>query len=121
MLTVHCFVPRTLSLWNPLTLHVAAAVRRVAGRKLGLLSAVQVMTEFDHVIVDVVENRFRARAQFKGHLDSYRFLDNVWTFIVSDATFRLSPTGSQMASRTPELHVHKLKMICLDNKVLKDS
>ena len=59
--------------------------------------------QYDKVVLDALEHKVTAKGILKGHLDIYRFCDSVWTFILSDATFRLSPT--QSSSRRDEQEV----------------
>ncbi|KAI4813440.1 hypothetical protein E4T44_10771 [Aureobasidium sp. EXF-8845] len=47
------------------------------------------MTNFDQVIAQVLGEKVKARMSFKGHLDTYRFCDDVWTFILKDIKFKL--------------------------------
>lgn len=48
----------------------------------------------------------------QGNLDTYRFCDNVWTFILDDVTF--STTGPGGFKETA--HVDKLKIVACDGK-----
>jgi hypothetical protein len=46
---------------------------------------------------------------FQGHLHTYRFCDNVWTFILTDAQFKNEETTEQ---------VGKVKIVACDSKLL---
>jgi len=46
----------------------------------------------------------------QGHLHTYRFCDNVWTFILTDATFK-----SEEISET----LGKVKIVACDSKLLQ--
>jgi len=46
---------------------------------------------------------------FQGHLHTYRFCDNVWTFILTDASFKNEETTEQ---------VGKVKIVACDSKLL---
>ncbi|KAF9901695.1 Transcription initiation factor IIA small chain (TFIIA 13.5 kDa subunit) [Lobosporangium transversale] len=50
--------------------------------------AMRVLAQFDMSIADALSTRVRTRATFKAHLDNYRSLDDVWTFVLSSPTFR---------------------------------
>ncbi|RUP44019.1 transcription initiation factor IIA, gamma subunit, helical domain-containing protein, partial [Jimgerdemannia flammicorona] len=50
--------------------------------------AMKVLTQFDKSITEALANRVRSRATFKGHLHTYRFCDEVWTFIIENPNFR---------------------------------
>ena len=45
----------------------------------------------------------------QGHLHTYRFCDNVWTFILTDAQFKNEETTEQ---------VGKVKIVACDSKLL---
>ncbi|KAG9319719.1 hypothetical protein KVV02_008333 [Mortierella alpina] len=51
--------------------------------------AMRVLAQFDMSIAEALSTRVRNRATFKAHLDNYRSLDDVWTFVLSNPTFRL--------------------------------
>ena len=44
----------------------------------------------------------------KGHLDTYRFCDDVWTFIVKDITFKLENSTT--------LNSEKIKIVAMNSK-----
>uniref|UniRef100_A0A9F2AYE2 Transcription initiation factor IIA subunit 2 n=1 Tax=Oncorhynchus mykiss TaxID=8022 RepID=A0A9F2AYE2_ONCMY len=50
--------------------------------------ALQVLLQFDKAINTALANRVRNRVNFKGSLNTYRFCDNVWTFVLNDVEFR---------------------------------
>lgn len=49
----------------------------------------RVMQNFDTHIASVLGEKVKARTSFKGHLDTYRFCDEVWTFVVRDCHFKM--------------------------------
>ncbi|XP_039250615.1 transcription initiation factor IIA subunit 2-like [Styela clava] len=52
--------------------------------------ALRVLLEFDKAINNALAARVKTRVQFKGDLNTYRFCDNVWTFVVKNVEFRNS-------------------------------
>lgn len=51
--------------------------------------ALRVLLQFDKSINNALATRVRSRLSFKaGHLSTYRFCDNVWTFVLKDVEFR---------------------------------
>ncbi|KAI2798503.1 hypothetical protein RDWZM_009755 [Blomia tropicalis] len=75
-----------------------------------------VMLHFDRAINNALASRVKSRLTFKaGHLKTYRFCDNVWTFVLKDVEFR----------EVQELiKVDKVKIVACDGKTpqqLKDS
>ncbi|KAL8946658.1 MAG: hypothetical protein Q9222_006980 [Ikaeria aurantiellina] len=51
--------------------------------------AMKILQNFDRIVTDVLAERVKARLTFKGHLDTYRFCDEVWTFLIKDVNFKL--------------------------------
>ncbi|XP_054161961.1 transcription initiation factor IIA subunit 2-like [Oppia nitens] len=70
--------------------------------------AIKVMLQFDRSINQSLANRVKTRLTFKaGHLKTYRFCDNVWTFVLKDVEFR----------EVQELvKVDKVKIVACDGK-----
>uniref|UniRef100_H9G741 Transcription initiation factor IIA subunit 2 n=1 Tax=Anolis carolinensis TaxID=28377 RepID=H9G741_ANOCA len=50
--------------------------------------ALQVLLQFDKAINSAFAQRVRNRVNFRGSLNTYRFCDNVWTFVLNDVEFR---------------------------------
>ncbi|CAK9186568.1 unnamed protein product [Ilex paraguariensis] len=50
--------------------------------------AIQVLVQFDKSMTEALETQVKSKVSIKGHLHTYRFCDNVWTFILQDATFK---------------------------------
>ncbi|RWS12257.1 transcription initiation factor IIA subunit 2-like protein [Dinothrombium tinctorium] len=70
--------------------------------------ALKVLLQFDKCINVALANRVKTRLTFKaGHLKTYRFCDNVWTFVLKDVEFR----------EVQELvKVDKVKIVACDGK-----
>ncbi|KAL8735085.1 MAG: hypothetical protein Q9181_002923, partial [Wetmoreana brouardii] len=51
--------------------------------------AMKILQNFDKIVTDVLAEKVKARLTFKGHLDTYRFCDEVWTFLIKDVNFKL--------------------------------
>ncbi|KAL6468479.1 hypothetical protein MHYP_G00220030, partial [Metynnis hypsauchen] len=69
--------------------------------------ALQVLLQFDKAINTALANRVRNRVNFKGSLNTYRFCDNVWTFVLNDVEFR---------EVTELVKVDKVKIVACDGK-----
>ena len=50
--------------------------------------AMKILGNYDKAAADNLQEKVKARLTFKGHLDTYRFCDEVWTFIIKDAQFK---------------------------------
>nr|CAB3449465.1 unnamed protein product [Digitaria exilis] len=72
--------------------------------------AIQVLVQFDKSMTDALENQVKSKVNIKGHLHTYRFCDNVWTFILTDATFK-----SEEITET----LSKVKIVACDSKLLQ--
>ncbi|KAK9463785.1 transcription initiation factor IIA, gamma subunit-domain-containing protein [Lipomyces oligophaga] len=52
--------------------------------------ATKILVTFDRSITEELNDKAKAaRLTFKGHLDTYRFCDDVWTFIIKDMKFKM--------------------------------
>jgi len=50
--------------------------------------AMKILSNFDRVVSETLGEKVKSRLTFKGHLETYRFCDDVWTFLVKDVTFK---------------------------------
>ncbi|CAN4095294.1 Transcription initiation factor IIA subunit 2 [Capsicum baccatum] len=78
----------------------------------GILSpehAIQVLVQFDKSMTEALETQVKSKVTIKGHLHTYRFCDNVWTFILQDAVFK-----SEECQET----VNRVKIVACDSKLL---
>ncbi|XP_066962340.1 transcription initiation factor IIA subunit 2 [Macrobrachium rosenbergii] len=76
--------------------------------------ALRVLLQFDRAINQALANKVRARITFKdtlsvsyNKLNTYRFCDNVWTFLMSDVEFKDVQEFAQ---------VDKLKIVACDGR-----
>ncbi|WFD41908.1 Transcription initiation factor IIA subunit 2 [Malassezia psittaci] len=51
--------------------------------------AMKVLEQFDKSISETLANQVKSKGTVKGHLHNYRLCDEVWTFIVKNAMFKL--------------------------------
>uniref|UniRef100_A0ACD5XFL8 Uncharacterized protein n=1 Tax=Avena sativa TaxID=4498 RepID=A0ACD5XFL8_AVESA len=72
--------------------------------------AVQVQLQFDKSISAVLEQQVTSRASFKGNLHTYRYCDNVWTFILRDVRFSNEEMSGDIA---------KVKIVACDSDLMK--
>ncbi|XP_054799538.1 transcription initiation factor IIA subunit 2 isoform X1 [Prosopis cineraria] len=71
--------------------------------------AIQVLVQFDKSMHEALETQVKSKVSIKGHLHTYRFCDNVWTFILHDAFFK---------SDECEENIRRLKIVACDSKLL---
>ncbi|KAI4129490.1 MAG: hypothetical protein LQ338_002207 [Usnochroma carphineum] len=70
--------------------------------------AMKIIQSFDKIVTDVLAEKVKARLSFKGHLDTYRFCDEVWTFLIKDVTFKLD-------NQSP-ITAEKIKIVSCNSK-----
>jgi len=51
--------------------------------------AMKVLQQFDKSLADTMVKQVKNKTTLKGHLHTYRLCDDVWTFIVKDASFKM--------------------------------
>ncbi|KAI5704978.1 transcription initiation factor IIA subunit 2-like [Diaphorina citri] len=74
--------------------------------------AMKVLLQFDKSINGALPSKVKSRLTFKsGKLNTYRFCDNVWTFVLTDVEFR---EVAEIA------RVNKLKIVACDGKSSDD-
>ncbi|XP_050529399.1 transcription initiation factor IIA subunit 2 [Daktulosphaira vitifoliae] len=72
----------------------------------------KILLQFDKSVNNSLATRVKSKITFKaGKMDTYRFCDNVWTFMLSDVEFK----------ETQEMtKVEKLKIVACDGKSVND-
>ncbi|XP_076439313.1 transcription initiation factor IIA subunit 2-like [Babylonia areolata] len=71
--------------------------------------ALKVLLQFDKAINTALSQRVKSKVTFKGKLNTYRFCDNVWTFVLNNVEFREAP-AAELAT------VEKVKIVACDGK-----
>ena len=82
--------------------------------------------QFDAVFLTALSTKVSARGTFKARLDTYRFCDNVWTFVISRTEFKVAADGGGRGGEggggrsKPALlpAPGKVKLVCVDSKVV---
>ncbi|CAG8524789.1 16204_t:CDS:2 [Funneliformis caledonium] len=70
--------------------------------------AMKVLVQFDKSITEALDTKVRNKATFKaGHLHTYRFCDEVWTFIIKNPNFKLE---------SDQVLVDKIKIVACNSK-----
>lgn len=80
--------------------------------QLGQISpnlALKVLLQFDKAINQALAQRVKTKISFKGKLNTYRFCDNVWTFVLNKVDFREAPVQELVK-------VDKVKIVACDGK-----
>ncbi|KAK2376191.1 hypothetical protein P8452_48268 [Trifolium repens] len=71
--------------------------------------AIQILVQFDKSMTEALETKVKSKVSIKGHLHTYRFCDNVWTFILQDALFK---------NEDKQENVGRVKIVACDSKLL---
>ncbi|KAF2188278.1 transcription initiation factor IIA gamma chain [Zopfia rhizophila CBS 207.26] len=80
----------------------------ITERRIEPQLAMKILANFDKAVAEVLAEKVKARLTFKGHLDTYRFCDEVWTFIIKDINFKLDNTNS--------IHADRVKIVSCNTK-----
>ncbi|KAH3682855.1 hypothetical protein WICPIJ_006194 [Wickerhamomyces pijperi] len=49
----------------------------------------RILSNFDRVVAENLKEKVKSKLTFKGHLHTYRFCDDVWTFVIKDVNVKL--------------------------------
>ncbi len=76
--------------------------------------AMKILSNFDKHVTEVLAQNVKANLQFKGNLDTYRFCDEVWTFLIKKVTFKFpnAPANGGAQSVTAD----KVKIVSCNSK-----
>jgi len=80
----------------------------ISSRRIEPQLAMRIMANFDQSIATVLGEKVKARMNFKGHLDVYRFCDEVWTFVIKDVKFKLDNSQT--------IDAEKVKIVACQSK-----
>ncbi|RPB05951.1 transcription initiation factor iia small chain [Choiromyces venosus 120613-1] len=72
--------------------------------------AMKILSNFDRGITEILADKVNANLTFKGHLDTYRFCDEVWTFLIKDVTFKFQQ------GQNPNVTADKVKIVSCNSK-----
>ncbi|KUJ16357.1 transcription initiation factor IIA, gamma subunit [Mollisia scopiformis] len=81
----------------------------ISERRIEPQLAMKILANFDRSITEVLADKVKARLTFKGHLDTYRFCDEVWTFLIKDVTFKMENSSQTVVA-------DKVKIVSCNSK-----
>ncbi|KAI5074252.1 hypothetical protein GOP47_0010213 [Adiantum capillus-veneris] len=102
----NCELYRKASIGTSLT---DALDELVTNGSLTPLLAVKVLMQFDKSMNDALQTKIKSKVSFKGHLHTYRYYDNVWTFLLEKAVFK---------TESESVQVDLVKVVACDAKVV---
>ena len=88
----------------------------VTSGELAPILAMKVLTEFDKCMINELKSS-KCKLSIKGDLHTYRFCDNVWTFVLKEVQLK----SQNFQGETTEQAVPCLKIVACDGKVLGDA
>ncbi|CED83596.1 transcription initiation factor iia gamma subunit [Phaffia rhodozyma] len=75
--------------------------------------AMRVLVQFDKSLAETLSKQVKNKTSLKGNLRTYRLCDDVWTFIVRNASMKIETNSS--GSGGDVIHCDKLKIIACKN------
>jgi transcription initiation factor TFIIA small subunit len=101
----------------------------ISDQKIQPQLAMRILNNFDRIISDNLKlegNTAKSRLTFKGDLDTYRFCDDVWTFIVKNVLIKMSDVsavgrdGNGTGTVDSEVTVDKFKIVACNLRKAAD-
>lgn len=93
----------------------------ISDEKIQPQLAMTIVTNFDRVISDMMKPEqgiAKSKLTFKGDLSTYRFCDDVWTFIIKNVLIKLTDTNNPDLS--DEVTVDKFKIVACNSRKAGD-
>ncbi|EJT78652.1 transcription initiation factor IIA gamma chain [Gaeumannomyces tritici R3-111a-1] len=60
--------------------------------------AMKIVANFDRAIAETLNEKVKSRLTFRGSLDTYRFCDDVWTFLIKNVSFKMDNGGQTVTA-----------------------
>eukprot|EP01023_Acetabularia_acetabulum_P055399 TRINITY_DN6395_c0_g1_i10.p6 TRINITY_DN6395_c0_g1~~TRINITY_DN6395_c0_g1_i10.p6 ORF type:complete len:121 (+),score=12.46 TRINITY_DN6395_c0_g1_i10:177-539(+) len=80
---------------------------------------IRILTEYDQTISQAFEQRVPAKAKIEAKLKTYRYIDSMWQFELTDAKIKVNASGQGSFTSVQEMQADKVKVVCVDSKVVK--
>lgn len=97
----------------------------ISDEKIQPQLAMKILSNFDRIISENLKadaSIAKSRLTFKGDLDTYRFCDDVWTFIIKNVSIKLSDvTGDSSSNNENEITVDKFKIVACNSRRAGDA
>lgn len=61
----------------------------VQSKEMTPVMALRILLQFDKSMHRIISNEIRSRAIIKGRLSTYRFFDDVWTFVLKEVRLKI--------------------------------
>lgn len=83
--------------------------RLISDQRIQPQLAMRILANFDRVVSENLKENAKTKLSFKGHLSTYRFCDDVWTFVIKDVQFKLDHSGEA-------IHADKIRIVACNSK-----
>lgn len=97
----------------------------ISDQKIQPQLAMTILNNFDRIISDNLKSEAgtaKSRLTFKGDLDTYRFCDDVWTFIIKNVLIKMNDVSAVEGSNSidSEITVDKFKIVACNARKAAD-
>lgn len=79
--------------------------------------AMATLNQLSESILGALTSQVPAKADIKATLSMYKYLDNVWQFVMTDVSFKLNASGHGSIRKAIEMHSDRMKLVCVDSKL----
>lgn len=93
----------------------------ISDQKIQPQLAMRILNNFDRIISELLksdQNIAKSKLTFKGDLSTYRFCDDVWTFIIKNVMVKLTDNSNNEFS--DEVSVDKFKIVACNSRKAGD-
>lgn len=94
----------------------------ISDEKIQPQLAIRILQNFDRIISEQLKQDAgiaKLRLTFKGNLDTYRFCDDVWTFIIKKVIIKMTDSLGE-GSGDNEIMVDKFKIVACNSRKASD-
>lgn len=97
----------------------------ISDEKIQPQLAMRILNNFDRIISELLKNELgisKSKLTFKGDLHTYRFCDDVWTFIIKNVIIKLTDVSNSGSNdlNDNEINVDKFKIVACNSKKAGD-
>ncbi|CAH2351913.1 transcription initiation factor IIA subunit 2 [[Candida] railenensis] len=94
----------------------------ISDEKIQPQLAMRILHNFDRIVSELLKSEAgiaKSKLTFKGDLHTYRFCDDVWTFIIKNVLIKLTDVSTN-DSNDNEINVDKFKIVACNSRKAGD-
>lgn len=94
----------------------------ISDEKIQPQLAMRILHNFDRIVSELLKAELgiaKSKLTFKGDLHTYRFCDDVWTFIIKNVLIKLTDASSN-DNNDSEINVEKFKIVACNSRKAGD-